>query len=200
MLNRRASRDLTVWVVPVLATVMVFFAFVLVFVSSPFATQVAPADGRGLNPSLQNPYMISHPIFLYLGYVGLTIPFAFAIGSLLARRTDERWIVATRRATLVAWTALGIGRTVGSKWAYEEVGWGVTQSPIGAWFLGFLTLVVVGSLALVVARLPLLRMRQARVARLPGGELPLQQPAPRRADADDPLGRRVPDRPRGGRR
>jgi len=159
VLNRRASRDLTVWVVPVLATVMVFFAFVLVFVSSPFATQVAPADGRGLNPSLQNPYMISHPIFLYLGYVGLTIPFAFAIGSLLARRTDERWIVATRRATLVAWTALGIGRTVGSKWAYEEVGWGVTQSPIGAWFLGFLTLVVVGSLALVVARLPLLRTR-----------------------------------------
>jgi cytochrome c-type biogenesis protein CcmF len=226
VLNRRASRDLTVWVVPVLATVMAFFAFMLVFVSSPFATQVAPADGRGLNPSLQNPYMLTHPIFLYLGYVGLTIPFAFAIGSLLARRTDERWIVATRRATLVAWTALGVGQILGSKWAYEEVGWGgfyawdpvenaalmpwlaataflhsvmvqekrgmlrlwnmllvilafslsifgtfltrsgilssvhsFTESPIGAWFLGFLTLVVVGSLALVVARLPLLRTR-----------------------------------------
>ena len=224
--SRRASRDLTVWVVPVLATVMVFFAIMLVFVSSPFATQVAPADGRGLNPSLQNPYMLTHPIFLYLGYVGLTIPFAFAIGSLLARRTDERWIVATRRATLVAWTALGVGQIVGSKWAYEEVGWGgfyawdpvenaalmpwlaataflhsvmvqekrgmlrlwnmllvilafslsifgtfltrsgilssvhsFTESPIGAWFLGFLTLVVVGSLALVVARLPMLRTR-----------------------------------------
>ena len=226
MLNRAASHDLLVWVVPVLAGVMTFFALVLVAVSSPFATQEPPADGRGLNPSLQNPYMLAHPIFLYLGYVGLTVPFAFAIGSLLARRTDERWIVATRRATLVAWTALGIGQIVGSKWAYEEVGWGgfyawdpvenaalmpwlaataflhsvmvqekrgmlrlwnmllvifafalsifgtfltrsgvlssvhsFTQSPIGAWFLGFLTLVTLGSLALVLARLPLLRTR-----------------------------------------
>jgi len=226
LLNRRASRDLTVWVVPVLATVMLFFSFMLVAVSSPFATQVAPADGRGLNPSLQNPYMLIHPIFLYLGYVGLTIPFAFAIGSLLARRTDERWIVATRRATLVAWTALGVGQLIGAKWAYEEVGWGgfyawdpvenaalmpwlaataflhsvmvqekrgmlrlwnvllvilafslsifgtfltrsgilssihsFTESPIGAWFLGFLVFVVLGSLLLVFARLPLLRTR-----------------------------------------
>ena len=224
--GRRSTRDLLVWVTPVLAGVMLFFAVVLVFVSTPFATQVAPEDGRGLNPSLQNPYMLAHPIFLYLGYVGLTIPFAFAIGSLLARRTDERWIVATRRATLVAWTALGIGQIVGSKWAYEEVGWGgfyawdpvenaalmpwlaataylhsvmvqekrgmlrlwnmllvilafslsifgtfltrsgilssihsFTQSSIGIWFLGFLMLVVLGSLALVLARLPLLRTK-----------------------------------------
>ena len=76
-----------------LGAVAVFFSFLLVVVASPFATQVAPDEGRGLNPSLQNPYMLSHPIFLYLGFVGLTIPFAFAIGSLLARRTDERWIV-----------------------------------------------------------------------------------------------------------
>ena len=124
LFNRRASRDLVVWATPVLASVMIFFAFMLVVVSSPFATQAAPADGRGLNPSLQNPYMLAHPIFLYLGYVGLTVPFAFAIGSLLARRTDERWLVVTRRATLVAWTALGIGQILGSKWAYEEVGWG----------------------------------------------------------------------------
>ena len=124
LFNRRSSRTLVVWATPVLAAVMIFFAFMLVAVSSPFATQVAPPDGRGLNPSLQNPYMLAHPIFLYLGYVGLTVPFAFAIGSLLARRTDERWIVVTRRATLVAWTALGIGQIVGSKWAYEEVGWG----------------------------------------------------------------------------
>jgi cytochrome c-type biogenesis protein CcmF len=225
-LNRRSSRDLTVWVTPLLAAVMVFFAFMLVAVSSPFATQLAPEDGRGLNPSLQNPYMLVHPIFLYLGYVGLTIPFAFAIGSLLARRTDERWIVSTRRATLVAWTALGVGQIIGAKWAYEEVGWGgfyawdpvenaalmpwlaataflhsvmvqekrgmlrlwnvllvifafalsifgtfltrsgilssihsFTESPIGAWFLGFLTVVVGGSLLLVFARLPLLRSK-----------------------------------------
>jgi cytochrome c-type biogenesis protein CcmF len=226
LLTRRSSRDLLVWTVPVLAGVAVFFSLLLVAVASPFATQPAPEDGRGLNPSLQNPYMLAHPIFLYLGYVGLTVPFAFAMGALLARRTDERWIVVTRRATLFAWTALGIGVLVGSKWAYEEVGWGgfyawdpvenaalmpwlaataflhsvmvqekrgmlriwnvllviltfslsifgtfltrsgilssihsFTQSSIGAWFLGFLTLVVVGSLTLVFSRLPLLRAR-----------------------------------------
>jgi cytochrome c-type biogenesis protein CcmF len=123
-LGRRAAPDVVVWAVPVLAGVGLFFAWLLVGVASPFATQAAPADGAGLNPSLQNPYMIAHPPLLYLGYVGLTVPFAFAMGSLLARRTDERWIVATRRWTLVAWTALGIGQLLGAHWAYVEVGWG----------------------------------------------------------------------------
>ncbi len=123
-LNRGWARDLIVWVVPVFAAVSVFFAFVLVAVASPFATQAAPPDGAGMTPSLQNPYMLAHPVFLYLGYVGLTVPFAFAIGALLSGRTDERWLVATRRWTLVAWAALGIGQLLGSKWAYEEVGWG----------------------------------------------------------------------------
>jgi cytochrome c-type biogenesis protein CcmF len=124
LLNRRSSRDLIAWVVPVLGGVAVFFAFLVVAVASPFATQVAPLDGRGLNPSLQNPYMMAHPPLLYLGYVGLTVPFAFAMGALLARRADERWIVSTRRWTLVAWTALGVGQLLGAHWAYEEVGWG----------------------------------------------------------------------------
>jgi cytochrome c-type biogenesis protein CcmF len=124
LLNRRRARDLVVWVVPVLAAVAVFFSFLLVAVATPFALQTAPADGAGLNPSLQNPYMVAHPPLLYLGYVGLTVPFAFAMGALLARRGDERWIVSTRRWTLVAWTALGIGQLLGAKWAYEEVGWG----------------------------------------------------------------------------
>jgi cytochrome c-type biogenesis protein CcmF len=123
-LNRRRAPDLVAWVVPVLAGVGVFFSFLVVAVASPFATQPAPADGLGLNPSLQNPYMIAHPPFLYLGYVGLAVPFAFAMGALLARRTDERWIVATRRWTLLAWAALGIGQLLGAHWAYEEVGWG----------------------------------------------------------------------------
>src|SRR5215216_5406022 len=123
-LSRRSAPELLPWVVPVLGLVTTFFAFMLVAVSSPFETQVAPADGAGLNPSLQNPYMMIHPPFLYLGYVGLTIPFAFAMGALLARRTDEMWIVATRRWTLVAWTALGIGQLLGAHWAYVEVGWG----------------------------------------------------------------------------
>ena len=123
LLNRR-TRDLVAWVVPVVGAVAVFFAFLLVVVATPFAVQAAPADGAGLNPSLQNPYMMAHPPLLYLGYVGLTIPFAFAMGALLARRTDERWIVATRRWTLVAWTALGVGQLLGAHWAYQEVGWG----------------------------------------------------------------------------
>ena len=122
--GRRTGADLLSWVVPVLGLVTTFFAFMLVAVSSPFDTQVAPADGAGLNPSLQNPYMMIHPPFLYLGFVGLTIPFAFAMGALLARRSDELWIVATRRWTLFAWTALGIGQLLGAHWAYVEVGWG----------------------------------------------------------------------------
>jgi cytochrome c-type biogenesis protein CcmF len=108
----------------VLGLVGTFFAVLLVFVASPFATQAAAADGAGLNPSLQNPYMAIHPPMLYLGYVGLTIPFAFAMGALLARRTDERWIVTTRRWTLAAWAFLGIGQLLGAHWAYVEVGWG----------------------------------------------------------------------------
>ncbi len=90
----------------------------------PVRHPLAPADGAGLNPSLQNPYKIAHPPMLYLGYVGLTIPFAFAMAALLSRRVDERWIVATRRWTLAAWTFLGVGILLGAKWAYEEVGWG----------------------------------------------------------------------------
>ena len=123
-LNRRRTPDLVAWVVPLLGGTAAFFSLVLVFVATPFATQPAPPDGNGLNPSLQNPYMLAHPPLLYLGYVGLTLPWAFAMGALLARRADERWIVATRRWTLVAWTALGVGQLLGSHWAYVEVGWG----------------------------------------------------------------------------
>src|SRR6266576_3521026 len=121
---RRVGREVLAWVVPTLALVGTFFALLVVFVASPFTTQIAPADGAGLNPSLQNPYMAVHPPLLYLGYVGLTVPFAFAIGALLARRTDERWIVATRRWTLTAWAFLGVGQLLGAHWAYVEIGWG----------------------------------------------------------------------------
>ena len=124
ILNRRRDQELVAWVVPVLAGVAAFFSLLLVVVASPFATQPPPVDGAGLNPSLQNPYMLAHPPLLYLGYVGLTVPFAFAVAALLSRRTDERWIVATRRWTLAAWTFLGIGQLLGAHWAYVEVGWG----------------------------------------------------------------------------
>jgi cytochrome c-type biogenesis protein CcmF len=123
-LNRGWARDLIVWVVPVFAAVATFFAFLLVAVANPFAMQAPPPDGAGMTPSLQNPYMLAHPPLLYLGYVGLTVPFAFAIGALIAGRNDERWLIATRRWTLFAWTALGIGQLLGAHWAYEEVGWG----------------------------------------------------------------------------
>src|SRR5579862_379825 len=123
-INRRLLRDLVAWVVPVIGAIASFFAFVLVAVSSPFDTQTRPLDGAGLVPSLQNPYMVAHPPMLYLGYVGLTVPFAFAMGALLSGHTDERWIIATRRWTLAAWTFLGFGQILGAHWAYVEVGWG----------------------------------------------------------------------------
>jgi cytochrome c-type biogenesis protein CcmF len=124
LLGRRSAPSLLPWTVPVLGAVILFFSFLLVAVASPFATQAAPADGLGLNPSLQNPYMLAHPPFLYLGFVGLTIPFAFAMGALAARRSDELWVVVTRRWTLVAWMLLGFGQLLGAHWAYVEVGWG----------------------------------------------------------------------------
>src|SRR5881227_712922 len=123
-LNRRLLRDLVAWVVPVIGGIATFFAFMLVVVSSPFATQTRTIDGAGLVPSLQNPYMVAHPPMLYLGYVGLAVPFAFAAGAMLSGRTDERWIVATRRWTLAAWMFLGFGQLLGAHWAYVEVGWG----------------------------------------------------------------------------
>src|SRR2546423_1558078 len=92
-LNRRLLRDLVAWVVPVLGGIGTFFAFVLVAVASPFATQTAPVDGAGLTPSLQNPYMVAHPPMLYLGYVCPRIPSAFAAGAHLSGRTDGRWIL-----------------------------------------------------------------------------------------------------------
>src|SRR3970282_520712 len=96
-LNRGWARDLIVWAVPVFAAVAVFFSFLVVAVASPFQTQPPPPDGTGMTPSLQNPYMIGHPVFLYLCYVGLTVLFAFALGSLLSGRAGERWLGATRR-------------------------------------------------------------------------------------------------------
>lgn len=124
LLNRRFGPLLVGWVIAVFGVITTFFALLVVVVESPFHTQVVPEDGAGLNPSLQNPYMLAHPIFLYLGFVGMSVPFAFAMGGLLARRTDDWWLVATRRWMLAAWTFLGIGQLLGARWAYLEIGWG----------------------------------------------------------------------------
>ena len=123
-LNRRLLRDVVTWVVPVMGGIATFFSFMLVAVASPFVIIPRQVDGAGLVPSLQNPYMVAHPPMLYLGYVGLSVPFAFAAGAMLSGRTDERWIIATRRWTLAAWMFLGFGQLLGAHWAYLEVGWG----------------------------------------------------------------------------
>jgi cytochrome c-type biogenesis protein CcmF len=124
LLNRRLVIDVLPWTVPILAGIGAYFAFIPNAVASPFATQTAPPNGLGMNASLQNPYMMIHPPLLYLGYVGLTVPFAFAMAALASRRVDERWVVASRRWTLFSWTFLGVAILLGAKWAYESIGWG----------------------------------------------------------------------------
>ncbi|MBI3091476.1 MAG: heme lyase CcmF/NrfE family subunit [Candidatus Tectomicrobia bacterium] len=123
--NERRPSDIFPYVLPVLLTVLTFFLALTNFSSNPFelAAQV-PADGRGLNPLLQNPGMFFHPPTLYLGYIGFTVPFAFAIGALLAGKVGNEWVSRTRNWTLFAWFFLGIGNLFGSWWAYNELGWG----------------------------------------------------------------------------
>lgn len=123
--NRRRNRELMPVVIAVLMGTAAFFTSVLTFLTSPFAT-VSPAlaDGRGLNPLLQNIYMQSHPPLLYIGYVGLSVPFAFAIAALVTRRLDSTWITSVRRWIIISWIFLTVGIVLGSRWAYEELGWG----------------------------------------------------------------------------
>ena len=83
-----------------------------------------PTDGRGLNPLLRHPGMIIHPPMLYLGFVSFVIPYAFAMAALITGRTDDRWIRLTRRWTLWAWLFLSFGLVLGSRWAYDVLGWG----------------------------------------------------------------------------
>jgi cytochrome c-type biogenesis protein CcmF len=224
--NRHRNRELLPWVAAVMGAIGVFFAGLAAFVSSPFAhvPGAVQANGAGLDPSLQNPYMAAHPPMLYLGYVSMSVPFAFAMAALITRRSDARWLVSVRRWTLVSWTALGIGMLLGAHWAYVEIGWGgywawdpfesaalmpwlaataflhsvmvqekkgmlkvwnmvlviaafalcifgdfltrsgvvqsvhsFVQSAVGPWLLGFLAVVLAGSLSLLIARLPTLK-------------------------------------------
>lgn len=102
-----------------------FFFVLLVFAANPFAqASFVPADGRGLNPLLQNYWMVIHPVMLYLGYVGLAVPFAFAAGALLSKKLDNAWVRTVRRWTLIPWMFLSAGILMGSQWAYMELGWG----------------------------------------------------------------------------
>lgn len=104
---------------------IVFFFLVLGFVAKPFVLlDQVPIEGHGLNPMLQNPGMIIHPVTLYLGYVGLAIPFAFAMAALILKNVDDFWIKMTRRWTIIAWLFLSLGNIFGGQWAYTELGWG----------------------------------------------------------------------------
>ena len=125
LLTSRRYADLLPYVAGVTSSVVAFFVSVMLFGSSPFERlPFTPADGRGLNPQLQNVGMVIHPPMLYLGYISITIPFAFAVAALLSRRLDTGWIHAIRKWTLVSWLFLSIGITLGMWWAYVELGWG----------------------------------------------------------------------------
>jgi len=123
--TRKQNRELAPYVVSVVMIVTAFFLAMVVFVSDPFHRMAGvPPEGYGLNPLLENPGMIFHPTTLYIGYVGLTIPFAFAVAALITGRLNSQWIRSTRRWTLFAWLFLGLGNLLGAQWAYVELGWG----------------------------------------------------------------------------
>ena len=109
----------------VLAGTAGFFLLLLLLPANPFAVQVpAPPDGSGLNPLLQSPGMLVHPPLLYTGFVGFSVPFAFAVSALVTKELDLAWFTSTRRWTLFSWSALSVGIVLGGAWAYSELGWG----------------------------------------------------------------------------
>jgi len=138
------DKEFLPWVVVVALVTLAFFLSLSIFFENPFnrfytlpngtqasmmfapagSVAVAPSDGRGLNPLLRHPGMIIHPPMLYLGFVSFVIPFAFAFAALMTGRTDDRWIRLTRRWTLIAWLFLSLGLLLGSRWAYDVLGWG----------------------------------------------------------------------------
>ena len=140
----RRDREFLPWVILVSLVTLGFFLALIIFFENPFARlwqgvtgtvfagvwqpagaiPYIPIDGNGLNPLLRHPGMIIHPPMLYLGFVSFVIPFAFAIAALITGRSDDRWIRLTRRWTLWAWLFLSLGLILGSRWAYDVIGWG----------------------------------------------------------------------------
>ncbi len=125
-LRHRTDLKLFAYASTILAGIQIFFLALLNFAAPPFAIQPGPlaADGFGLNPLLQYPEMVIHPPMLYLGYVGFSVPFAFALGALMMRYPGEKWIGITRRWTIVTWLFLTCGICLGMHWAYAVLGWG----------------------------------------------------------------------------
>jgi cytochrome c-type biogenesis protein CcmF len=128
--NRRKMRDMMPYVTSILMTTQAFFLILVAFVAKPFNVLeegrliVNVGDGQGLNPLLQYWTMVIHPPMLYLGYVGFTVPFAFAIASLITKQPGDSWISTTRRWTLITWMFQTTGILLGAGWAYAVLGWG----------------------------------------------------------------------------
>ena len=143
-LTRRSLRDIAPYATAVLGVIAGFFLLLMVGWENPFDTLAAPpAEGAGLNPLLRHPAMMIHPPMLYTGYVGFSVPFAFAIGALITRRSGADWIRATRRFALIAWIFLGTGIMLGALWSYTELGWGgywawdpVENASLMPWLVG----------------------------------------------------------------
>jgi cytochrome c-type biogenesis protein CcmF len=125
-MRHKVDVRLTAFASTILAGIQIFFLLLLCFAAPPFSIQPGPVatDGFGLNPLLQYPEMVIHPPMLYLGYVGFSVPFAFALGALMMRYPGEKWIHITRRWTMVTWLFLTCGICLGAHWAYSVLGWG----------------------------------------------------------------------------
>jgi cytochrome c-type biogenesis protein CcmF len=122
---RRTQPPLYPWVLAVMLGISAFFLLVMTVPAPPFERlSPVPADGRGLNPLLEDSGMITHPVALYLGFTGFTVPFAFAMAALIIGRTGDEWITITRRWTIVAWYFLSLGLLIGGWWSYHVLGWG----------------------------------------------------------------------------
>ncbi|MGH9786310.1 MAG: heme lyase CcmF/NrfE family subunit [Terriglobia bacterium] len=152
-LSREKHRSMMPYVVATLMVVQGFFLYLNNFIASPFQLLAfnqggqmlvqSPLDGNGLNPLLQYPLMAIHPTMLYLGFVGFTVPFAFAMATLITRQAGDKWLETTRRWTMVSWLFLSIGVMLGGRWAYAVLGWGgywgwdpVENASLIPWFTG----------------------------------------------------------------
>jgi cytochrome c-type biogenesis protein CcmF len=125
IMTGRRHRVYLPYVAAVTSLVATFFVSVMLFSANPFQRlPFTPLDGNGMNPQLQNPGMVFHPPMLYLGYISITIPFAFAIAALLSKKLDAEWLVAVRKWAIVSWLFLSVGLLIGMWWAYVELGWG----------------------------------------------------------------------------
>ncbi|HVG79247.1 MAG TPA: heme lyase CcmF/NrfE family subunit [Patescibacteria group bacterium] len=123
--HRTSARELYPWVLMTMLSVIGFFLLVMTVAAPVFARSLPiPPDGRGLNPLLEDSGMITHPVALYLGFTGFTVPFAFAVAALITGRVGDFWITTTRRWTIVAWYFLSLGLLIGGWWSYHVLGWG----------------------------------------------------------------------------